>query len=175
MGYFENSLNNTQQFGIHERMKATIEKSHMETCPGCRVCKPLSASHPAFGDIRLPFKPSDGADTSRPSDGHCPKCGAYHDLTMACTLPTEPIIQGGQRTSKGECLPPEVIYLQYHGDGPPNDGPVRDCDVSWCRDRIFPSDLEYVCSCQNQLMRQALEAYVALHGMSVLAKEALSK
>lgn len=41
--------------------------------------------------------------------------------------------------------PPKVIYLQYHGDGEPDDeSPVRDADVTWCRDKIFEHDLEYV-------------------------------
>ncbi len=40
---------------------------------------------------------------------------------------------------------PRVIYLQYHGDGEPDDEcPVRDADVTWCRDKIFASDIEYV-------------------------------
>lgn len=40
--------------------------------------------------------------------------------------------------------PPETIYLQYHGDGEPDDGLVRDADVTWCRDKIFEYDVEYV-------------------------------
>jgi hypothetical protein len=40
---------------------------------------------------------------------------------------------------------PAVIYLQYYGDGEPDDeSPVRDNDVTWCRDKIFESDIKYV-------------------------------
>jgi hypothetical protein len=40
---------------------------------------------------------------------------------------------------------PDVIYLQFHGDGNPDDeGTVRDADVTWCRDQIFEHDIKYV-------------------------------
>ncbi|MCG7985025.1 MAG: hypothetical protein JAY90_20025 [Candidatus Thiodiazotropha lotti] len=40
--------------------------------------------------------------------------------------------------------PPEKIYLQYHGDTDPNNEPVNSDDVTWCSDKIFNSDIEYV-------------------------------
>lgn len=41
---------------------------------------------------------------------------------------------------------PNVIYLQYHGDGAPDDveGEPRDSDVTWCCDQIYKSDIRYV-------------------------------
>ena len=41
---------------------------------------------------------------------------------------------------------PDRIWLQLHGDGGPDDGPV-DCtsgDVSWCWEPIFDQDVEYI-------------------------------
>lgn len=61
---------------------------------------------------------------------------------------TPSVVAGDSSDAAGTSPPtsaPEVIYLQYHGDGEPDDeSPVRDCDVTWCRDRIFEHDLKYV-------------------------------
>lgn len=41
--------------------------------------------------------------------------------------------------------PPDKIYLQWHGDGEPDDvGEVSEVDVTWCKDRIYSQDIEYV-------------------------------
>lgn len=37
---------------------------------------------------------------------------------------------------------PERIYLQWHGDGEPDEEPP--VEVSWCEDKIFTHDVEYV-------------------------------
>lgn len=41
---------------------------------------------------------------------------------------------------------PERIWLQWHGDADPEieDGEVSEGDVSWCRDKIFTHDIEYI-------------------------------
>ena len=40
---------------------------------------------------------------------------------------------------------PLTIWLQYDGDAPEGEtGPVDDGDVTWCRDKIFERDIEYV-------------------------------
>jgi hypothetical protein len=41
--------------------------------------------------------------------------------------------------------PPDRIYLQWHGDGDPDDGDdVSPDDVTWCPDRVHETDVEYV-------------------------------
>ncbi|MEW8228637.1 MAG: hypothetical protein AB2748_23165, partial [Candidatus Thiodiazotropha endolucinida] len=40
--------------------------------------------------------------------------------------------------------PPEKIYLQYYGDDEFCDGPVSADEVSWCWERVFNRDIEYV-------------------------------
>lgn len=40
--------------------------------------------------------------------------------------------------------PPRTIYIQWHGDGDPDDGDVSIGDVTWCKDRIFDNDVEYI-------------------------------
>lgn len=40
---------------------------------------------------------------------------------------------------------PPVIFLQWHGDDDSgNDSKVDHTDVTWCQDRIFKNDVEYV-------------------------------
>mgnify|MGYP001566511809 CR=1 FL=1 len=41
--------------------------------------------------------------------------------------------------------PPDVIWLQFHGDAAPDDddGPVCSDDVTWCDDKIFDHDIPY--------------------------------
>jgi hypothetical protein len=47
--------------------------------------------------------------------------------------------------SQVEALPPERIWLQWYGDGSPDDiGDVSVADVTWERDKIFEHDIEYV-------------------------------
>lgn len=42
-------------------------------------------------------------------------------------------------------LPPEKIYLQWDGDGEPGDVPLeKRGEVSWCTDKIWPGDVEYI-------------------------------
>jgi hypothetical protein len=41
--------------------------------------------------------------------------------------------------------PPRTIYLQWHGDSDPDDpAPVCETEVTWCSDKCFGSDVEYV-------------------------------
>lgn len=42
--------------------------------------------------------------------------------------------------------PPERIFLQYHGDGSAEPGPVDEDSVTWCIEQIFDSDVEYTLS-----------------------------
>lgn len=39
---------------------------------------------------------------------------------------------------------PKQIFLQWHGDGPAEDSDVDDAHVTWCRDRVFDNDVEYI-------------------------------
>ncbi len=41
---------------------------------------------------------------------------------------------------------PTTIYLQWYGEGGPNDGEVFPSkgDVTWCHDKIFDHDIEFV-------------------------------
>ena len=49
---------------------------------------------------------------------------------------------------------PLTIWLQYDGDSSLGEtGPVEDNDVTWCRDKIFDADTEYV---HAESVRQAL-------------------
>ena len=52
---------------------------------------------------------------------------------------------------------PEKIFMQWHGDGDPKDGsPVAESEVTWCRDRVFPEDIEYV---RADAVRMALKGH----------------
>lgn len=43
------------------------------------------------------------------------------------------------------CSPPNVLWLQFRGDGDPCDeSPIDDADVTWCRDQIFGADEMYI-------------------------------
>lgn len=43
------------------------------------------------------------------------------------------------------CSPPNVLWLQFRGDGDPCDeSPIDDADVTWCRDKIFGADEMYI-------------------------------
>ena len=40
---------------------------------------------------------------------------------------------------------PLYLWLQWHGDGTPEeDGEVCESEVTWCREKIFEHDVEYV-------------------------------
>jgi len=39
---------------------------------------------------------------------------------------------------------PLNLWLQWDGDGACEDGEVSEGDVTWCRDKIFDGDIEYV-------------------------------
>lgn len=43
-------------------------------------------------------------------------------------------------------IPPKRIYLQWDGDGPPHEATLseRQANVTWCADKIWPSDWAYV-------------------------------
>lgn len=83
-------------------------------------------------------------------------------------LPAPPVSE--QSNGPGQVEPPEVIYLQYHGDGNPDDeGTVRDCDVTWCRDKIFEHDLEYVRAWRSVPDPGASESSPAIRALNDLA------
>ena len=49
------------------------------------------------------------------------------------------------RSSRSFCSPPNVLWLQFCGDGDPCDeSPIDDADVTWCRDKIFGADEMYI-------------------------------
>ena len=49
------------------------------------------------------------------------------------------------RSSRSFCSPPNVLWLQFYGDGDPCDeSPIDDADVTWCRDKIFGADEMYI-------------------------------
>ena len=50
-----------------------------------------------------------------------------------------------ERLAIAPCLPPNVLWLQFRGDGDPcDDSPIDDADVTWCRDKIFGADEMYI-------------------------------
>ena len=56
--------------------------------------------------------------------------------------------------------PPEKIYLQWHGDGEPDDlGEVSEHDVTWCRNKIFNHDIEYVSASEIARLREAIKTH----------------
>lgn len=40
--------------------------------------------------------------------------------------------------------PPPVLYLQAYGTDEPHEGPADWGDVTWCKDRVFQTDVAYV-------------------------------
>jgi len=53
-------------------------------------------------------------------------------------------------------LPPQTLWLQWHGDSDPlQGGEVCESEVTWCRDKIFERDIEYVE--KNKLKRALLD------------------
>lgn len=40
--------------------------------------------------------------------------------------------------------PPDEIYLQFYGEGQPEDSTPVNGEVTWCEDRVFDSDVRYV-------------------------------
>jgi hypothetical protein len=57
--------------------------------------------------------------------------------------------------------PPDKLYLQWHGDSDPDDSaPVCETEVTWCRDRCFGSDVEYV---RIEPFLDALESILPQH------------
>jgi hypothetical protein len=54
-----------------------------------------------------------------------------------------------KENSNADCLqrlvrPPRRLYLQWNGAWEPEETPVCEEEVTWCRDKIWPHDLEYV-------------------------------
>jgi hypothetical protein len=43
-----------------------------------------------------------------------------------------------------DAQPPHSLWLQWHGDGDPEQGEVCESEVTWSRDPIFAQDIEYV-------------------------------
>lgn len=61
------------------------------------------------------------------------------------------------------CSPPNVLWLQYHGDSDPcDDAPVDDGDVTWCRDKIFATDVAYVRASEVMALLSALDYCIAI-------------
>jgi hypothetical protein len=59
--------------------------------------------------------------------------------------------------------PPNTLWLQYHGDSDPcDDAPVDDGDVTWCRDKIFAADVEYVRAGEVRALLSALNDCIAI-------------
>lgn len=53
---------------------------------------------------------------------------------------------------------PDIIWLQWHGDGRPDDhGEVDNRDVTWCQDKIYEHDIEYV-RCSWRERAEAIES-----------------
>lgn len=58
---------------------------------------------------------------------------------------TEADSSAGVSCAAASGSPPNGLWLQWHGDGSPDDvGEVSDRDVTWSRDIIFSSDLRYI-------------------------------
>jgi len=60
---------------------------------------------------------------------------------------------------KETALPPETIYLQWFGDSDDVDEPIPkdgESQVTWCRDKIFAQDIEFV---RADAMRELLEGH----------------
>ena len=59
--------------------------------------------------------------------------------------------------------PPEKIYLQFYGDGEPDEeGNVDDEDVTWCINQIFTHDVEFVRNSEINRSHRIEEAAKAL-------------
>lgn len=65
----------------------------------------------------------------------------------------------------GEMKLPEKIYLQWYGDGEPDEpGEVSVHDVTWHKDKVFKHDIEYVreyriaeLEAENTRLRKAID------------------
>ena len=40
--------------------------------------------------------------------------------------------------------PPEIIWMQWNGDGEPDGSPVAEGEVTWCREQVFRHDVKYI-------------------------------
>jgi hypothetical protein len=77
------------------------------------------------------------------------------------TLKTTEMKNNTENTAGGDCLHrlvgPLNLWLQWYGDGTPeDDGEVCESEVTWCRDKIFDADVEYVCADE---IRRALRGH----------------
>jgi len=66
---------------------------------------------------------------------------------------------------------PDVIYLQWHGDGDPSDTPenfkpVGD-EVTWCADKIFEHDVKYLLSTPAREHAEELREFIEQVSMGV--------
>lgn len=75
-----------------------------------------------------------------PRGANGPGCAARAAALEPCSAIASSTEGAGVRCGP----PPDRIWLQWHGDGPADDGDVRHDDVTWCADQIFDSDVEYV-------------------------------
>ena len=55
------------------------------------------------------------------------------------------------------CSPPNVVWIQYHGDSDPVEwGPEEPSEVTWSADQVFEHDVEYV---RADLVRELLKGH----------------
>jgi len=65
---------------------------------------------------------------------------------------------------------PELIYLQWYGDVPEgmdtSDLEPDEGDVSWCLDRVFDADFEYVRKYKYDKLAEIVDAFLSLDDWS---------
>ena len=74
--------------------------------------------------------------------------------------------------------PPDKLYLQWYGDGEPGDiEEVSEHDATWCMDKIFPHDIEYVRIDKSEVarLRKAIEEMPPITGFLLTDKQAFDK
>lgn len=72
------------------------------------------------------------------------------------------------------CSPPNVLWLQFHGDSDPCDeSPIDDADATWCRDKIFEADVEYVSAKEVRELLSALDECLMIPANVLPAMNAL--
>ena len=76
---------------------------------------------------------------------------------------------------------PRLIYLQWYGDGDPEAevGPVSENDVTWCRERIFKHDIEFIPATELERVRREVWAaaieVAAEFGRSIRREDIITK
>ena len=73
------------------------------------------------------------------------------DNTTTRPNPSEP------RLDDSPCSPPNVVWIQYHGDSDPVEwGPEEPSEVTWSAYQVFEHDVEYV---RADLVRELLKGH----------------